>query len=145
MKLPYKGGGVALFYKDKITAEYSILLGKRSINPGKGKWSIPGGGYESFDSNLAATAQREFKEETGIALKDVCDVARNHIYKIRLPLFCWDTLLYEVTSTDFLSKARISEFSELKFISFSELKSYKLAFGVKAEIEAFKHKIKLEA
>ena len=46
MKLPYKGGGVALFYKDKHTGEYSILLGKRTIEPGKGKWSIPGGGYE---------------------------------------------------------------------------------------------------
>lgn len=50
MKLPYKGGGVALFYKDKHTGEYSILLGKRTIEPGKGKWSIPGGGYEPQDA-----------------------------------------------------------------------------------------------
>ena len=39
----YKGAGIALFRKNKNG--YEILLGKRKYNPGKDKWSIPGGGY----------------------------------------------------------------------------------------------------
>ena len=37
----YKGAGIALF--KKTSEGYSILLGKRTINPGKGKWYIFGG------------------------------------------------------------------------------------------------------
>ena len=43
----YKSAGIALF--KKTSEGYSILLGKRTINPGKGKWSIFGGKSETFD------------------------------------------------------------------------------------------------
>ena len=144
MKLPYKGGGVALFYKDKHTGEYSILLGKRTIEPGKGKWSIPGGGYEPQDASICATAQREFWKETGISLKTVCPASEPDMYRFRLPFFTWVTFLQEVQSTDFLADATIREFSELRFIPFSKLHTYKLAFGVKAEIRAFKRRHTME-
>ena len=46
----YKGAGIALFQKQDN--DYTILLGKRTIKPNKGKWSIPGGGFEKTDNSL---------------------------------------------------------------------------------------------
>lgn len=62
----YKGAGIALFQEQDN--EYAILLGKRIINPDKGKWSIPGGRFEQTDNSLFETAIRELREETGINL-----------------------------------------------------------------------------
>ena len=44
--------------------------------------------------------------------------------------------MYEVPS-DFPTPTKIREFSEMKFIPLSELGNYKLAFGVKSEINCF--------
>ena len=44
----YKGAGIALFQKQDN--DYTILLGKRTIKPKKGKWSIPGGGFEKTNN-----------------------------------------------------------------------------------------------
>ena len=41
-----------------------ILLGKRTENPGLGKWAIPSG-YIEYDEDYLNTAIREVKEETG--------------------------------------------------------------------------------
>ena len=67
MKLPCKGTGIALFFKENSIFEYFIFLGKRSIKPGRGKWTIPGGGFEiRRDEDLSCTAEREFWKETEI-------------------------------------------------------------------------------
>ena len=65
----YKGAGIALFQKQDN--DYTILLGKRTIKPNKGKWSIPGGGFEKNDNFFFETAIREFREETGINIFDI--------------------------------------------------------------------------
>lgn len=65
----YKGAGIALF--KKTSEGYSILLGKRTINPGKGKWSIFGGKSETFDKTPFETAKREFTEESGIIFETI--------------------------------------------------------------------------
>lgn len=65
----YKGAGIALFKKQNN--DYAILLGKRTIKPNKGKWSIPGGRFEKSDNFFFETAIREFREETGINLFDI--------------------------------------------------------------------------
>lgn len=59
---------MAIFQRN-VEGEYTILLGKRKRHPGKGRWSIPGGGAEACDADLAATARREFWEESGLDLK----------------------------------------------------------------------------
>ena len=133
----YKGAGVALF--KKVNGEYQILLGKRKYRPQAGKWSIPGGEYELKDLTLFSAAKRELREETGL---DLCydvkiqKIGESVIYRFKVPFFEWATYMYEVPS-DFQAPARFHEFSEMKFIPLSELKKYKLAWGVKAEVNKF--------
>ena len=47
-----------------ILRDRRILLEKRKNDPGKGKWSIPGGIVE-LGENIEETVIREVKEETG--------------------------------------------------------------------------------
>lgn len=145
MKLPYKGGGVALFQKSKDTNDYSIFLGKRLNGPGKGKWSIPGGAYEFGDRNLSETALREFREETELNTSILFQDSAPLVYNVNIPfIFRWSTLLFLLKDDRDLKIKKFHEFSEMKQISLKELKNYKLAFGVKGEVKAFKRKIKSE-
>ena len=58
----YKGAGI-LFYK-RVGKEVFISLGKRTIRPQKGYWSIPGGKMNDQDENdFRSCAIRETKEE----------------------------------------------------------------------------------
>ncbi len=62
-KQPMVGIGAVLICEGKI------LLEKRKNEPGRGKWSIPGG-LVDLGENLEQTVIREVKEETRL---DVCD------------------------------------------------------------------------
>ena len=58
----YQGAGI-LFLK-KINGQIYISLGKRTINPQKGFWSIPGGKMSHSDNrDFLLCAWRETKEE----------------------------------------------------------------------------------
>lgn len=130
----YKGAGIALFQEQDN--EYAILLGKRSINPDKGKWSIPGGRFEQTDNSLFETAIRELREETGINLTNTEKDAV--ICSFHYPFFEWKTFMYEINSYFHAPKKLGYEFSEMRFISLKEIHQYELAFGVKKEINHFK-------
>lgn len=65
----YKGAGVLIYSIDGEN-KVSVLLGKRTCNPGRGLWSIPGGGWEYDDKTLVDTARREMMEETGFNLPE---------------------------------------------------------------------------
>lgn len=56
---PKVGVGILVFRDDKI------LLVKRSMNPERGKWSIPAG-YLDHGEDPKATAEREVLEETSL-------------------------------------------------------------------------------
>ena len=137
MKLKhYQGAGIMLIKKS--VDGYSVLLGKRKYNPGKGKWSVPGGEKETYDSDLLCCAKREFREELGVRAEDIVKDSKPIVCKIKIPFFFnWQTFIYEIDSDWTFSSERIHEFTELKFIPFSELKNYRLAFGVKTEIRKF--------
>lgn len=63
--------GFVYFLDPKVVAvvlvehEGRILLGKRNINPGWGKWSFPGG-YVNRGEKVEEAAVREVKEETNL-------------------------------------------------------------------------------
>jgi len=45
-----------------------VLLGVRAKEPNRGKWVLPGGKIETFES-VSAAAQREMREETGLLVE----------------------------------------------------------------------------
>ena len=51
-----------------IVREGKILLERRKNEPGRGKWSIPGGTVELGES-LEQTVIRETREETGLSVE----------------------------------------------------------------------------
>ena len=130
----YHGAGVLFFRYNKETFE--ILLGKRSIRQGYGRWAIPGGGLERKDGdyNYRACAFRELWEETGIDIRTIKtqDIAQT---RIDLPFFHWRTFL--VMARGPFSDFRIREFSELRWIPISELGNYDLWISLNREIRTF--------
>lgn len=48
-----------------IVKDGQVLLGKRSGEPGQGKWATPSG-YIEYEDDFLTTAVREAKEETGL-------------------------------------------------------------------------------
>ena len=130
----YKGAGIALFKKNSDV--YCILLGKRTINPDKGKWSIFDGKREPFDKSSFETAKREFKEECALSFSSIKTKSFGEC-KFNLPFFKWTTFIFEVSESFRIPKHFGFKFSELHFIPTNELKKYTVAFGVKKEIRTF--------
>lgn len=63
---PVVGAGALIVHGKKL------VLVKRGVPPGKGKWSIPGGAVELGESVRAAVC-REAKEETGLDIEMIQD------------------------------------------------------------------------
>lgn len=60
---------IAVLYKSYIFNDVNgILIVKRSINPNKGGWALPGG-YIDYGESFQEAASRELFEETGIITK----------------------------------------------------------------------------
>lgn len=131
---PYHGAGVLLFRYNKEKESFEILLGKRSIRQGYGKWAIPGGGLEKKDTDYRACAFRELWEETGIDIKSIAtkDLSQT---RIDLPFFHWRTFL--VMTWGELPPFRIREFSELRWIPLNEVRSYDLWISLSRELRLF--------
>ena len=51
-----------------VFREGRVLLVQRGAPPGAGLWAVPGGGVELGES-LAAAAEREIREETGVLIR----------------------------------------------------------------------------
>jgi len=110
-----------------IIKDGKILLEKRKNEPGKGKWSIPGGLVELGES-VEQTVIREVKEETGLDVKkpehiDVVDnVVRDENGEVKYHFVIID---YFVKLKGGTLKAA-SDAEELKWITFDEVDKYDL-------------------
>jgi ADP-ribose pyrophosphatase YjhB (NUDIX family) len=68
--------GLVFWREHKVAAaavavrDGKVLLVQRTMSPGRGKWSIPGG-FVEFDEDPRAAAVREVLEETGYAVEVV--------------------------------------------------------------------------
>ncbi|NTU98866.1 NUDIX domain-containing protein [Candidatus Falkowbacteria bacterium] len=113
-----------------INPEGHVYLGRRTREPGKGLWDLPGGFIE-FHESAEDGARREIKEELGIDLDEVklfCSYPNIYPYK-GLEYYPLDIFLIARISEDkCLSISHIEEFSEGRFFKPEKLPLDELAF-----------------
>jgi len=135
-KQPVVGIGAVIIQNGKI------LLEKRKSEPGKGKWSIPGGLVELGES-VSQTVVREVVEETGLEvcepkLIDVVDnVVRDKNGEVK----------YHFVIVDYFVKLKggnmkaSSDAEELQWVPLSEVEKYDLTKTFRAFIQRNRQKL----
>lgn len=132
-RIGYRGAGIALF-REEPKGAFSVLIGKRAYNPGKGQWSFPGGGAERGEDPLRVAA-REFWEETSIKIGWLKPTYIDHI-RVSIPLFVWDTFIFVTASH---TRFKIGhKFTKLGWVKEDTFKRLKLHFGVREAYEIYK-------
>jgi ADP-ribose pyrophosphatase YjhB (NUDIX family) len=136
-KQPLVGVGAVLICDGKI------LLEKRKNEPGKGKWSIPGGLVELGES-VEETVIREVHEETGLLIEkpehiDIVDnITKDENGEIKYHFVIID---YFVKLQGGTLKAS-SDAEELRWVAFDEVEKYDLTKTFKAFFQRNKQKLK---
>ena len=110
-----------------IVSNGRILLEKRKNEPGKGKWSIPGGLVE-LGEEVEQTVVREVKEETGLEVGDPehIDVVSN------VEMDEKGRIKYHFVIIDYFVKLKggklkaSSDAAELRWVEFDEVEKYDL-------------------
>jgi 8-oxo-dGTP diphosphatase len=116
-----------------IVCDGKLLLEKRKNEPGKGKWSIPGGLVELGESVEQAVI-REVREETGLEVEkpkhiDVVDnVVRDENGEVKYHFVIID---YFVKLKGGTMKA-MSDAEELRWVTLDEVEKYDLTITFKA-------------
>lgn len=118
---PVVGVGAVLIHGGRI------LIEKRKNDPGKGKWSIPGGIVE-LGEKAEETVIREVKEETNLTVSEpqLIDVVDNvETDKAGDVKYHYIIIDYFVKFESGLLKAA-SDAAELKWVEFDEVQDYNL-------------------
>jgi ADP-ribose pyrophosphatase YjhB (NUDIX family) len=136
-KQPVVGVGAVIICSGKI------LLERRKNEPGKGKWSIPGGLVELGES-LEETAIREVKEETRLEVEEpilvdvVNGVTRDENSVIR----------YHFVIVDYFVKLKggtlkaMSDAAELEWVQLGDVEKYDLTRTFRGFFERNKEKLR---
>jgi len=125
-----------------IIKDGKILLEKRKNDPGKGKWSIPGGLVELGES-VEQTVIREVREETGLEVEepehiDVVDnVIRDENGEIKYHFVIID---YFVKLKGGTMKA-MSDAEELRWVTLDEVEQYDLTKTFKVFLQKNRQKL----
>jgi ADP-ribose pyrophosphatase YjhB (NUDIX family) len=125
-----------------ITCDGKLLLEKRKNEPGRGKWSIPGGLVE-LGENVEQTVIREVKEETGLEVEkpehiDVVDnVVRDENGGVKYHFVIID---YFVKLKGGTMKAA-SDAEELRWVTFDEVEKYELTMTFRAFFQRSRQKL----
>jgi 8-oxo-dGTP diphosphatase len=110
-----------------VICDGKILLEKRKYEPGKGKWSIPGGLVE-LGENVEQTVIREVKEETGLEVEkpEHIDVVNNVVRDEN------GEVKYHFVIIDYFVKLKggtlkaASDAEELNWVPLSDVEKYDL-------------------
>ena len=125
-----------------VICEGKILLEKRKSEPGRGKWSIPGGLVELGESTERAVV-REVREETGLEVEkpELFDVVDN------VELDEDGRIKYHFVMIDYFVKLRSgvlkasSDAEELKWVPLDEVERYDLTKTFRAFIQKNRQKL----
>lgn len=126
-----------------IICDGKILLEKRKNEPGKGKWSIPGGLVE-LGEGAKETAIREVREETSLEVEeptliDVVDnVTRDENGEIKYHFVIVD---YFVKLKGGVPKAS-SDAAELEWVQLSDVEDYDLTKTIREFFERNSERLK---
>jgi len=128
-----------------ILNEGKILLVRRGVEPGKGRWSIPGGAVELGEKVREATI-REAREESGLDVEIIDDRPLDAVDSITTTE---DSLLrYHYVLLQFVTRPRGgtlkpgSDALEAKWVSFEEVERYDLTKSFRAFFQIHKHELK---
>jgi len=125
-----------------IIKDGKILLEKRKNEPGKGKWSIPGGLVE-LGENVEQTVMREVEEETGLEVEkpehiDVVDnIIRDESGRVKYHFVIIDYFMRLKGGT--LKAA--SDAEELKWVPLSDVEKYDLTKTFRAFFQRNRQKL----
>jgi len=128
-----------------ILQEGKIILVKRRAEPGKGRWSIPGGTVHLGEKVREATI-REAKEESGLEVEIVDD----------RPMDVFDSIItdergrtkYHFTLLEFLAKPKggtlkaAEDAAEARWVSLEEVKKYDLTNSFRTFFEKHENELK---
>lgn len=128
-----------------ILQDGKIILVKRRAEPGKGRWSIPGGTVHLGEKVREAT-MREAKEESGLDVEIVDD----------RPLDAFDSIItderdrtkYHFTLLEFLARPKggtlkaAEDASEARWVPLEEVKKYDLTNSFRAFFEKHENELK---
>jgi len=136
---PIVGVGAVIFQDGKI------ILVKRRAEPGKGRWSIPGGTVHLGEKVREATI-REAKEESGLDIEIVDD----------RPLDVFDSIItddrgrtqYHFTLLEFLAKPKggnlkaAEDAAEARWVPLEEVKKYDLTNSFRTFFEKHENELR---
>ena len=135
---PIVGVGAIIIHNGKI------LLEKRRNDPGKGKWSVPGGLVE-LGENIEETVLREVKEETNLEVENP-----QHVDVVtHISLDKNGKIKYHFVIIDYLVKVKrgtlkaASDAEKLQWVPFDDVEKYNLTESFRAFFE--KNRQRLES
>jgi len=112
-----------------IVQDGKLVLVKRGVEPGKGKWSIPGGAVE-LGETVRDTAMREAKEECGLDIELVEDTPMDAIDNMIMGEN--ERLRYHYVLLQFLARPRGGtlraggDVTEVRWVPLEEVDTYNL-------------------
>ncbi|MFQ5999265.1 MAG: NUDIX hydrolase [Candidatus Bathyarchaeia archaeon] len=136
---PIVGVGAVIVHNGKL------VLVKRGVEPGKGKWSIPGGAVE-LGETVRDTAIREAKEECGLDIELVGDRPMDALDKM-VPGEK-GRLQYHYVLLQFLARPKggtlkpTSDVTEVRWVPLEEVETYDLTNSFRLFFK--KHRNELE-
>jgi 8-oxo-dGTP diphosphatase len=102
-----------------IARDGQILLNRRAIDPGKGRWSFPSG-YVDLGESTAGAAVREVKEETGydVELRGLVGVYSTATRPVVFVVYVGDLIGGEQTPCDEVEEVKLFGTDDLPALAF---------------------------